>query len=64
MRVEQRGVVPEYVPRLAGARDSTHFETEFELSLVARSDGAEDTRLERADEAFRGFSYYNTNFNT
>ena len=64
MRVEQRGVVPEYVPRLAGSRDSTHFETEFELSLVARSGGAEDTRLERADEAFRGFSYYNTNFNT
>ena len=57
-------MVPEYVPRLAGARDSTHFETEFELSLVPRSGGAEDTRLERADEAFRGFSYYNTNFNT
>ena len=54
--MERRGVVPEYVPRLAGARDSTHFEAEFELSLVARSRGAEDTRLGRADEAFRGFS--------
>ena len=57
-------MVPEYVPRLAGARDSTHFEAEFELSLVSRSGGAEDTELGRADEAFRGFSYYNTNFNT
>ena len=57
-------MVPEYVPRLAGARDSTHFEAEFELSLVARARGAEDTRLGRADETFRGFSYYNTNFNT
>ena len=57
-------MVPEYVPRLAGARDSTHFEAEFELSLVPRSRGAEDTELGRADEAFRGFSYYNTNFNT
>ena len=57
-------MVPEYVPRLAGARDSTHFEAEFELSLVPRSGGAEDTGLGRADETFRGFSYYNTNFNT
>ena len=57
-------MVPEYVPRLADARDSTHFEAEFELSLVARARGAEDTRLGRADEAFRGFSYYNTNFDT
>ena len=57
-------MVPEYVPRLAGARDSTHFEAEFELSLVPRSRGAEDSGLRRADETFRGFSYYNTNFNT
>ena len=64
--MERRGVVPEYVPRLAGARDSTHFQPEFELSLVARSCGAEDTGtgLGQADETFRGFSYYNTNFDT
>ena len=61
--MEQRGVVPEYVPRLAGARDSTHFQPEFELSLVARSRGAEDTGPGQTDEAFRGFSYYDANSN-